>query len=409
MHRGNPFLTGVVQASGLPHFQQVKWELKGNFAVHLPLVAGEDLIYAAWLTGMQAEIHAIEKETGTVRWQWKPGQDEFAGQAHLHLDQGVLYYPVHSVQTQPGTTVAFLKQAFLYALDAQTGRVLRRISIPPLGNRPSYNQFAMHEGVAYLNGMDSAPAPSPCHHYSCAAVNLQTEKLLWMTNMGVRLYSTSPVVAHGMVYLQTFDPAQRFPKYRSPMHLHALNAQTGEQVWEYECERGSIRDFAVAETDIFALSNDGLEVVDAMLGTRKWNLPFPGFVLNGPPTITDEFVCMSSEGTPTWIENEPHQTGEMVVLERRTRRQRWLAKANEGQYGTDGAIVASELLYVVWEQFDTRPAVINATLFALDLRTGQKYWRFDATELSTPLVTDGNVFLVKGEGEGMRTSLCALA
>src|SRR5689334_3132956 len=106
MHRGNPSLTGVVQSSGLRRFQQVKWELEGQFAVHLPLVAGQDLIYAIWLTGIQVEIYAMEKATGTVRW--KPGQDEFAVQAHLYLDQGVLYYPVHSMQTQSGTNMASL-------------------------------------------------------------------------------------------------------------------------------------------------------------------------------------------------------------------------------------------------------------------------------------------------------------
>lgn len=232
MHRGNPSLTGVVQSSGLRRFQQVKWELEGQFAVHLPLVAGHDVIYATWLTGMQVEIHAMEKATGTLRWLWKPGQNEYAGQANLHLDQGMLYYPVYAMQTQPGTHVAILKEAFLSAFDAQTGQVLRRIPIPPLGNRLVGNLFTQ---------------------------------------------------------------------------------------------------------------------------------------------------------------------------------QQWSAKADEGQYGTEGAIVAGELLYAVWEQFDVRPAVINATLFALDLRTGQEYWRFDATELSPPLVTDGNVFLVRSEGEGMSTYLCALA
>ncbi len=334
MHRGNPSLTGEVQASGLRHFQRVKWELEGQFAIHLPLVAGPDLIYALWLTGMQTEIRAIEKETGLIRWQWKPDQDEYAGQAHLYLDQDVLYYPVRSVQSQPGTTMAVLREAFLYALDAQTGQVRRRIPIPALGNRPSYNQFAMYEGIIYLNGMDNVPAPSPSAHYSCAAVDLQTEKLLWMTDVGVGLYSTSPVVAHGMVYLQTYDAARG---HQSLMHLQALDAQTGEHLWEYECERGLIREFAVAGADVFVISG-GLEVIDARSGTRKWNVPSRPSALNGPPTMTNEFVYLSYEGFPTWIENEPHKTGEMVVLERASKQELWSAKANEGQYATDGAI-----------------------------------------------------------------------
>ncbi|HEX6481986.1 MAG TPA: PQQ-binding-like beta-propeller repeat protein [Ktedonobacteraceae bacterium] len=406
MHRGNPSLTGVVQASGLRHFQQVKWELEGQFAVHIPLVAGSDLLYALWLTDGQTEIRAIEKETGTVSWQWKPGQDEYAGQSHLYLDQGVLYYPVHSVQTQPGTHMASLKGSFLYAFDTQTGRVLRRIPIPSLGNRLNCNLFAMHEGVAYLNGMDSAPASNGAAHYSCAAVDLQTEKLLWMADLGVRLYSTSPVVAHGMVYLQTYDSARG---HQSLMHLHALSARTGEPTWEYECERGLVREFAVAGTDIFLLGNGGLEVIDTISGTRKWNLPSRQSALNGPPTITNKFVYLSYEGFPTWIEEERRQTGAMVVLERASRQEQWSAKANEGQYATDGAIVADEVLYTLWEHIGfAGEGVTNATLFALDLRTGQEYWHFNATELSVPLVTDGNVFLVRGEGEGRSTYLCAL-
>ena len=299
--------------------------------------------------------------------------------------------------------MASFKGSFLYAFDAQTGRVLRRIPIPSLGNRLNCNLFAMHEGVAYLNGMDSAPASNGAAHYSCAAVDLQTEKLLWTADLGVRLYSTSPVVAHGMVYLQTYDPARR---RQTLMHVRTLNAQTGEPIWEYECERGLVREFAVAGTDLFVISG-GLEVVDAIHGTRKWHLPPQRSALNGPPTITDECIYLSYEGFPIWIEGKPHQTGAMVVLERANGQEQWSAKAKEGQYGTDGAIVAGELLYAVWEQFDARPAVINATLFALDLRTGQESWRFEATELSVPLVADGNVFLVRGEGRS--TYLCALA
>ena len=407
MYRGNPHLTGVVQSSGLRHFHQVKWEVEGWFAVHLPLVASQDLIYATWLTGMQVEIHAIEKETGTLRWRWKPGQNEFAGQAHLHLEQGMLYYPVRAAQPPPGSD-----GAFLYAFDVQTGQVLRRISIPLLPNRAMFNQFTMHDGVVYLYGMrGNAPGGD---QYFCAAVDLQTEQLLWMTDLGVRLYSPSPVAAHGMVYLQTYD--QPAPRYRTPMHLHALNAQTGGLVWEYESQRGPVRDFAVAGTDLFFLSESGLEVIDALGGTRKWNWTSQGLMPNDSPTITDEFVYLSSKGRCSVIKTEPDLvgeeeiwTGEMVVLERATKQQRWRGEANEGQDSTNGAIVAGELLYAVWKQLDTRPAAINATLFVLDLRTGQEYWRFDAAQLSTPLVTDGNVFLVRGQGEGTNTFLCALA
>ena len=352
MHRGNPSLTGVVQASGLRHFQRVKWELEGEFAVHLPLVAGPDLLYAIWLTGIEVEIYAIEKETGVIRWHWKPDQGEYAGQAHLYLDQDVLYYPVRAVQSQPGANLAVVREAFLYAFDAQTGHVRRRIPLPAIGNKPSYNLFALHEGIIYLNGgMKSIPPPpSPSAHYWCVAVDLQTEQLLWRTDMGVRLYSFSPVVAHGMVYLQTYDAAARGRS--GPMHLHALDAQTGVSIWEYECARGSNHEFAVAGAEVFMISG-GLEVIDASSGTRRWSLPYGPSPVTGSPTITDDLVCLSYEGLPTWIENEPHKTGEMVVLERESRRRLWSAKAHEEQYATEGAIVADNVLYTVWKHSDS--------------------------------------------------------
>ncbi|HEY1349279.1 MAG TPA: hypothetical protein VGF67_06610 [Ktedonobacteraceae bacterium] len=39
MYRGNAFLNGVVQATGLRRFQRVAWEVAGQFAAYLPLVA----------------------------------------------------------------------------------------------------------------------------------------------------------------------------------------------------------------------------------------------------------------------------------------------------------------------------------------------------------------------------------
>ena len=411
MHRGNPSLTGEVQASGLRHFQRVKWELEGQFAVHLPLVANSDLMYALWLTGMQTEIRAIEKETGMVRWQWKPNQHEYAGHAHLFLDQGILYYPVRSLQPDSNSFTATLKEAYVYAFDAQTGQLLRRIPVPAFWNRAIFSLFTIQEGVIYLYGMEGASVPGR-DQYSCAAVDLQTEQLLWRADLGTRLlWSTSPVVAQGRVYLQTYDSPQGHQWLK---HLHALNAHTGEPLWGYECPSSLVCEFAVAETDIFLLGH-GLEVVDAVGGTRKWSWTSHGSRLNGPPTVTDEFIYLSAEGSRILIENEPGQvgereiqTGEMVLLERATRRQLWVDRAREGQNATDGALVADEVLYAVWKELDVRPATVNATLFALDLHTGQEYWRFDAAELSTPLVTDGNVFVVRGQGEGMSTFLCAL-
>lgn len=200
-----------------------------------------------------------------------------------------------------------------------------------------------------------------------------------MNDMGVRLSSTSPVVAHEMVYLQIYDSARG---HQSLMHLHTFDAQTGEPIWEYECERGLIREFAVAGADVFVISG-GLEVIDARSGTRKWNVHSRPSALNGPPTITNEFVYLSYEGFPTWIENEPHQTGEMVVLERASRQELWSAKANEGQYTTDGAIVADDVLYTVWEHIGfVREGVTNATLFALGLRTGYEK-RYDDARTKT--------------------------
>lgn len=407
MHRGNPSLTGVVQSSGLPDFHQELWETEGQYAKHLPLVANRDLIYAICTMSIQSEIHAFEQATGKLRWSWKPTQNEFAGHAHLYLDQDILYYPVNALQISPDTNWLLPGEKFLYAFDTLTGQLLRRISIPDFGNRSYYNQFALHQGILYLCGMDSAPAPATLAHYSCAALDLRTEQLLWTVDMGVHRYATSPIATSGRVYIQTYDA---YRKGRPQQRLHALDARTGIHVWEYADAGGPVREFALAGSEIFLLGSTGLEVLDASLGTRLRNIPFQRPAPNGSPTVTEDFLCLTFAGLRTLIENDVYQTGELLVLDRASGQLCWSASAKQGQYATEGALVAGETLYIVWEQVGyAREGVLNATLFALDLRTGRERWHLDAPELSPPLLTDGNLFLVQCSGEGRSTRLRALA
>jgi outer membrane protein assembly factor BamB len=97
-------------------------------------------------------------------------------------------------------------------------------------------------------------------------------------------------------------------------------------------------------------------------------------------------------------------------LNRTTHEQKWSTTLKNGQDYTGGALIAGEMLYIVWKHIDIQGRPDNAALFALDAQTGQEQWRFEARDLDVfPLVEHDHVFIVSNQGiEAEETNIYAL-
>ncbi|MBA2678267.1 MAG: PQQ-binding-like beta-propeller repeat protein [Ktedonobacteraceae bacterium] len=377
-------------ASGLQ--PNVKWTFKVDGASLLPLIAAQGIVYIA---DEERYFYALDAEQGTVRWQWEANRVSSLPE----VDNGVLSVPVRSS-----------RNTALYAIAVQSGQILKTFPIPTL-QFTGFNTLTVHDGVAYLSGVErTTPLSSPEQHALCLAIDLETEEQKWRVDLGEQATMIlTPVVMNARVYLTAFDSRNRHERFG---YLYALDARTGEEMWRHQFESGRAQPSVVAGTEVFVFGRT-LEVLDASTGILQWNLPdLKNIVVNGPLTVNDEMIFISYEqsssdaGKEVWKrENEtilrggPPLLGEIMAVDRASRQTRWKVTLAQGQSFIEKPMISDGVLYTTWRETDIRWGTKHATLFALDVQTGQEYWRFEADDLSAPLVVNDMVFMRGREGE----------
>ncbi len=254
----------------------IQWRTRMDCADNFPLIAAHGMIYTVNLDEI---LYALDAENGTLRWQWEP-PDQYDRGGRIAsspcIDQSVLCLVVHYNQRDQ-------HKAFLYIIEAQTGLLLQHISIPPLQHCSTFNLLTVQDEIAYISGTERGSHNTHC---LCLAVDLQTGRCKWTVDLGEHIGTTTPVVAHAHVYLVTLASQAG--------HLHALDAQTGETTWTYTFARQQAQEITVIGTDIF-VAGVNLEVVDAMTGKQRGIFASPHRILNGPPVVNNELICISYE------------------------------------------------------------------------------------------------------------------
>jgi outer membrane protein assembly factor BamB len=375
----------------------IKWKLKMDCAGNFPLVTAQGMVYTV---NMDEILYVADAEDGILRWQWEPpDHDESHGRivCSPRVDKGVLSIVVHYRQYDQHT-------ASLYTMDAQTGHLLKQISIPRLQSCGTFNLLTVQDEIAYISGTERG---SHNPHCLCLAIDLQTGAHKWTVDLGEYIGTTTPVVANAHIYLVILASKRG--------HLHALDAQTGETIWTHTFERHQAQEITVAGTDIF-IAGATLEVIDAITGTKRWSFADPQRVLNGPPVVSGKQICISYEDTPSnanilekneiILSGGPSHTGGTMAVDRAGMQLQWIAPLPQwvqpipkGRSLPIGVIISNEVLYTTWVQRDIRGITTHSTLFAIDMRTGEEYWRFNRNDLSAPFAEHGVVFVQGSEGD----------
>jgi len=267
---------------------QLVWKYRtGNSVFSSPAVANNVVYFGS----TDHNIYALDAHTGTLIWKYT-ANDAFA-YASPTVASGVVY----------------IGSSALYALDASTGALLWKF--PTQG--VTFTTPAVVNGIVYFESTDG----------SLYAVEAATGLLIWQDIINDLETHTSPAVANGMVYIGSagymlaFDastgegrwgyqtsafhvsaPAVAngvvyFTSFWNPYGVYALNADTGELLWNYPGVGHNA--VAIANGVIYAISWDDHHVyaLDASTGALLWKNAV-AFRSDGSPVVANGELYIAS-------------------------------------------------------------------------------------------------------------------
>lgn len=235
------------------------------------------------------------------------------------------------------------------------------------------------------------------------ALNANTGALIWKYDTGLGI-AYSPTVANGMIYVHLYIPAS----------LVALNANTGAPIWSQPFDEMSTP--VVSNGVLYIASGRNVYALNAVTGEWIWESVDVGVVESSPAvangvvyigSLDDHLYALNAHnGTVLWayetgdsIEPSPTVANGVVYVSAQDYRV-YAVDAKDGTllwetgYGpvsckltTCGVAVADGVAYV-------EAAFPNYTTFALDGRTGEPLWgQWNIGGSTGPAVANGVVYL----------------
>ena len=249
-------------------------------------------------------------------------------------------------------------------------------------------------GIAYVGSWDEY----------LWAVDVKTGELLWPF-WARRFIFASPVVADGMLYVASDEGR--------PYNLFALNARTGDVIWQYVTS-GSVdrdSDLVVGNGMLYVGSFSGqLEAVNAKTGAFVWSHEFPArpsaAVAGGVVYVSagyDVYALDANTGATIWDYNTGYSyfpstpvvvnnviyvgSGEyhVLALNAKTGTLIWTA-ATDGMVSSSPA-VANGVVYVA-----SQTSYQSGSVIALKASTGEQIWLTGIGGASSPIVANGVVY-----------------
>lgn len=192
------------------------------------------------------------------------------------------------------------------------------------------------------------------------ALDADTGEQLWEFTTG-GVVQSSPTVLNGKVYVGSFDN-----------YIYALNAETGQKQWQFQTG-GQVRSSptVVGETVYIGSHDTNVYALDAVTGEKVWEYS-TGARVGSAPTVAGDTVYVGSNDGSTY------------ALDANTGEKAW-------EYSTSD---------IVWSS----PTVKNETvyiysydsfIYALNAATGEKRWDFETGQggESSPTVADDRVYV----------------
>lgn len=339
--RGNPAHTGV-QASAAPRtLPRVKWSFPTGDRISASPAFADGVVYVGSDDG---QLYAIDAATGHQRWMHRTGGPVGSSPA---IAEGRVY-----VVSYDGR---------LHALDAKTGEVLwkfatqgeRRFEAKGLhGMQPRTQTFPdpfdvwlssplLAEGLVIFGSGDG-------HVYAVDAV---TGVERWSFKTGDVVHA-SPAYAQGRVFVGSWDG-----------RFYALDIRTGRELWHAQGgvdtlmanQQGFQSSPAVADGVVYTGSRDAnLYAFDARTGQEKFRVPTGmSWVITSPAVHQGRVYFATSD------------TSLVFAVDAITGRTVWQQQAPAYMFASPS--IAGDVLL---------QGVLNGSLQARDLKTGELLWDF---------------------------------
>jgi outer membrane protein assembly factor BamB len=157
----------------------------------------------------------------------------------------------------------------------------------------------------------------------------------------------APVVADGVVYFGCGDG-----------HIYAVDAKTGEKLWNLDTARAGQPNVAVTDSVVYAVTHGNVYALGARDGTILWNVKVDGGIWY-PPVVTDDLLIVAFD----------RSRGRLTGLDLDTGETRWIYV-----YSEDPDLL-SEFTYMHLRGTILFAGSSGQGLFALDADSGALLWR----------------------------------
>ena len=272
----------------------------------------------------------------------------------------------------------------LYALDASTGELLWRYKTGDSVGPP-----VVANGVVYFGAQDG-------HLYAADAITGET---LWSYEVAIH-WSHLPAAGNGVVYVGSTSV------YPGATALHALDANTGSELWSHgtnsDVHSPVVVDGVVYfEADVWGSSDSHLYAIDAATGELLWRY---GTDVSSP-TVAGGIVYLSVPSALTAL--DAHD-GELL----------WRIEATEESFTVPATW--NSVVYIGSKYHESKSTcrgvecdrrTDRGRLYALDAATGKVLWRYGTQEDSVwgTTVVEGAVYFFSGDTYALEVFLNAVA
>jgi len=341
MFRGDPAHSGTSAAQAPRQFHRVKWKFPtGDRIISSPVTQDKVLYFG----GDDGNIYAVDSETGRQIWKRTTGGPAPCTPAVAN-----------------GTVYAGSYDGKFYALNAQTGAIKwkfategeRRFEAKGIHglqpkNQTIADQFDVFlsspvvvQGAVYFGSGDG-------HLY---ALDAATGELKWKFKTGDVIHA-SPAYADGVLFVGSWDS-----------YFYAVDAATGKEKWRFHGgedplihnQVGFQSSAAVIDGVVYVGCRDSnLYALEAATGKEKWKFFNElSWVIVSPAIKDGKVVFATSDSSLYHVADAA--TGKSVL------------KQQDKAYIFSSPVIAGDVVLM---------GVLNGTLQARDLKTGEPLWDF---------------------------------
>ncbi len=346
MFRGGPTHAGVYASPGPRAFHRIKWKFPTGDRIVSSPVWSEGAIYFG---GDDGNIYAVDAASGRQLWKRATGGPAPSTPA---VADGAVY--------------AVSYDGKLYALDAKTGGVRwkfatggeRRFEAKGIHGLQPKNQTIADPFDVFL----SSPVVAQGAVYfgsgdgNLYAVDVATGELRWKFQTGDVVHA-SPAFADGVLFFGSWDS-----------YFYAVEAATGKEKWRFHGgedplvhnQVGFQSSPAVANGVVYTGCRDAqLYALEAATGKEKWRFDNALSWVISSPAVSEGKVYFATSDSSLYHVVEA-ATGKPVL------------KQEDKSYMFSSPAIAGDVVFI---------GVLNGTLQARDLKTGEVLWNFE-TETS---------------------------